>query len=33
VDRVNRRWRLPMSLKPVEPLTGPAAEVARDLMQ
>jgi uncharacterized protein (DUF2236 family) len=33
VDWVNRRRRLPMSLKPVEPLTGPAAEVARDLMQ
>jgi hypothetical protein len=30
---VKRRRRLPMSLKPVEPLTGPAAEVARDLMQ
>jgi uncharacterized protein (DUF2236 family) len=33
MDWVNRRRRLPMSLKPVEPLTGAAAEVARDLMQ
>jgi uncharacterized protein (DUF2236 family) len=32
VDWVNRRRRLPMSLKPVEPLTGPAGEVARDLV-
>jgi uncharacterized protein (DUF2236 family) len=32
VEQVNRRRRLPMSLKPVEPLSGAAAEMAADLL-